>query len=159
MARKTPSRKAVGSLKAVKRKADPSDAIEPGVYTVFISHSSKEKWIARQIAREIEALGAATWLDIKDLRGGDEMRRSVKRGIRSCDEVVVLLSSHSTVSQWVSFEVGVAYAYRNRITLVLNDADPNSFAPMQDVKAINLNDFDDLLVELAARIAARDSTA
>jgi hypothetical protein len=37
---------------ATKRKAKHKSA-KPSVYTVFISHSSKEKWIAGQISKEI----------------------------------------------------------------------------------------------------------
>ena len=93
------------------QKATRRKVAEPSAYTVFISHSSKELWIAGQIAKEIELLGAKSWLDKKDLRGGDEIRRTVKRGIRSSQEAVILLSAQSITSQWVIFEVGVAYAY------------------------------------------------
>lgn len=85
----------------MKRKARRGSAV-PLAYTVFISHSSKEKWIAKEIAKEIEALGARTWLDLKDLRGGDEIRRSIKQGIRASQEALILLSENSITSQWAS---------------------------------------------------------
>jgi len=53
-----------------KRKA------KPAAYVVFISHSSADIWIAEQIDRQITALGANTWLDKKDLKGGDVLARS-----------------------------------------------------------------------------------
>jgi hypothetical protein len=156
MASRTTSPKARGPSKAVQQKAKPGDAAEPSVYTVFISHSSKEKWIARQISKEIEALGAKTWLDTKDLRGGDEIRRSIKRGIRVSREVIVLLSENSITSQWVIFEAAIADGQGKRITPVLNNLSPDVMpTPLQGIKAIDLNDFDDFLLELARRIKNR----
>src|SRR5919205_2158601 len=102
-ASRTPDKPAT-KQKANKSVARKAKLAEPSAYTVFISHSSKERWIAGQIPKEIEALGAKTWLDIKDLRGGDEIKRSIKRGIRASQEAVVLLSAHSIISQWVVYE-------------------------------------------------------
>lgn len=146
-------RSKVGQKKSVKRPAARKTLAEPAAYTVFISHSSKESWIAQQISKEIKAKGAKTWLDVKDLRGGDEIRRSIKRGIRASQEVVVLLSSHSIISQWVSHEVGVANGQGRRITPILNNLAPDEIpAPLQDIRAFDLTDFDNFLVELAERI-------
>ena len=156
MARKASSPETRRPSKAAKRKAERSDAAEPSPYTIFISHSSKEKWIAQQIAKEIEALGAKTWLDLKDLRGGDEIRRSIKRGVRASQEAVVLLSANSITSQWVIYEVAIADGQGKRITPILNNLAPDmALAPLQGVKAVDLNDFDSFLLELAGRIKNR----
>ena len=161
MAKRATSRKA--GKPATKRKAKElttrkarGKPTEPSAYTVFISHSSKEKWIAGQISKEIKALGAQTWLDLKDLRGGDEIRRSIKRGIRASQEAVVLLSANSITSQWVSYEVGVADSQGKRITPILNNLAPDeTLAPLRGIMPRDLNDFDDFLVELAERIKNR----
>jgi hypothetical protein len=142
--------------RAAKRQAARKSRAEPITYTVFISHSSKESWIAQQIAKEIEALGANTWLDIKDLPGGDEIRRSIKRGIRASQEAVVLLSANSITSQWVIYEAGIAYGQGKRMTPILNNIAPDeTIAPLQGIKALDLNDFDNFLVELTGRIKKR----
>jgi hypothetical protein len=147
------NRSKAGKKRAVKRRAERKVAAKPAVYTVFISHSSKENWIVQQISKEIKALGAETWLDMKDLRGGDEIRRSIKRGIRASQEAVVLLSAYSVTSQWVIYEVGIADGQRKRITPILNNIAHD--APLQGIKAIDLNDFDNFLKELAGRIKKR----
>lgn len=83
MVKRVPSQKAAkpnskrSSVKKARKRGGKLPATEPSTYTVFISHSSKEKWIARQISKEIMGLGAKTWLDLKDLRSGDEIRRSI----------------------------------------------------------------------------------
>ena len=161
MAKRATSRKARKPV--TKQKTSKSSApkvkrrlAEPSAYTVFISHSLKEEWIAGQISKEIIALGAKTWLDLKDLHGGDEIRRSIKRGIRASQEAVVLLSANSITSQWVSYEVGVADSQGKRITPILNNLAPDeTLAPLRGIKPRDLNDFDDFLVELAERIKNR----
>jgi TIR domain len=156
MARKRSASKRKPSEKPVKQQAAKTSPAQPAAYTVFISHSSKESWIAKQIAKEIMALGAETWLDVKDLRGGDEIRRSIKRGIRASQEAVVLLSANSITSQWVIYEAGIAYGQGKRITPILNNLAPDeTIAPLQGIKALDLNDFDNFLVELAGRIKKR----
>src|SRR5215216_1616941 len=106
MAKRATLRKSVKPAAKQKANKPPArkaitKAAEPSAYIVFVSHSSKEKWIARQIAKEIEALGAKTWLDLKDIHGGDEIRRSIRRGIRASKEAIVLLSANSVTSDWV----------------------------------------------------------
>lgn len=149
------NRAKVVKQKSAKRSAAREADGAPAAYTVFISHSSKESWIAQQISKEIEALGAKTWLDLKDLRGGDDIRRSVKRGIRASQEAIVLLSAHSVTSQWVIYEVGIADGQGKRITPILNNIAHDEVAPLQGIKAIDLNDFDNFLLELAGRITRR----
>ena len=143
--------------RTVKQQAAKTSPAQPAAYTVFISHSSKESWIAKQIAKEIEALGAKTWLDLKDLRGGDEIRRSVKRGIKASQEAIVLLSAESITSLWVIYEAGMAHGQGKRITPILNNIASDKVPPLQGIKAIDLNDFDNFLLELMERIDRRRS--
>lgn len=70
-------------------------------YTVFISHSSKVSWIARQIKKEIEGAGLKTWIDDAGLHGGDEIESTIKSGIHETQEVLVVFSTNSIMSQWV----------------------------------------------------------
>lgn len=130
-----------------KRKAKP-----PASYMVFISHYSEDIWIARQISKQIKALGATTWLDEKDLKGGDVLAEEIIRGITSCKEAIVLVSPKSVKSQWVVFEIGAVSGQRKRVTPILNQVKPDAIAPMKGVKSIDLNQFDDFLIQLAKRV-------
>jgi hypothetical protein len=62
--------------KSLKRgvKADRKRPSKAPPYVVFISHSSSDSWIANQMSKEMEALGAETWLDTMKLLGGDNIR-------------------------------------------------------------------------------------
>ena len=122
-------------------------------YLVFISHSSLDAWIARVMMEKIEALGAECWLDEKDLAGGDVIAADIIRGIRACHEAIILISPNSVKSQWVPFEIGGARSQHKRVTPILNNVKPQQMAPMQDIKGIDLNSFDQFLAQLKRRIS------
>lgn len=88
----------------------------------------------------------------KDLAGGDVIAADIIRGIRACREAIILISPNSVKSQWVPFEIGGARAQRKRVTPILNNVKPQHMAPMQDIKCIDLNSFDQFLAQLKLRI-------
>jgi hypothetical protein len=54
-----------------------------GAYMAFISHSTKDKWVARQISKVIEEIGSKggtkTFLDEKDIETGDLIPDSIMK--------------------------------------------------------------------------------
>jgi predicted nucleotide-binding protein len=125
------------------------------VYSVFISHSSKDQFIAEAIAEKIEALGAKFWIDTKHLEGGDSTIQEIINAIDTCNEAIVIVSPDSITSQWVSFEIGVVRSKNKRITPLLHDTSPNDMAPMKDIAAIDLNNLNHFLAQLEKRIKQR----
>src|SRR6266849_8198121 len=121
-------------------------------YTVFISHSSLDAWIARVMAEKIQSIGVDCWLDEKDLEGGDVIPDEIIRGIDACQEAIVLISPNSVNSQWVSFEIGGVRAQHKRVTPILNNVRPDDMAPMKDIKSIDLNKFELFLSQLKRRV-------
>lgn len=121
-------------------------------YVVFISHSSRDTWIARMVAEKVSALGATAWLDVKDLEGGDLISAKILEGLDTCQEAVVLVSPNSVGSQWVVFEIGAAWGQHKRITPILNNVSFDAITPLKEIKGVDLNDFDRFLSELGKRI-------
>ena len=140
--------KGAGKRKKGARKAAPAAA----PYMVFISHSSSEKWIARQISKEIKALGAETWLDEKDIKGGDVWPDKIMQGIDACQEGLVLVSAKSVMSWWVAYEIGALRGQRKIVTPILNDVDVKTMGSIKDVQAIDLNEFEKFLEQLKERL-------
>ena len=66
---------------------------------VFISHSEKDRWIARQMAALIEGRGREhgikTFLDEKDIEGGESIPDSIRKNIQEFREFLVFLSRYS----------------------------------------------------------------
>lgn len=73
--------------------------------TVFISHSSSDKPIARRISQSIEAAGVPTWLDEVEIRVGHSIPEKIAEGIESSGVLCILLSQISVRSPWVTREL------------------------------------------------------
>jgi hypothetical protein len=129
-------------------------------YTVFISHSTKDRWIARQMSRLIEEkvskYHARTFLDERDIAGGESIIETIKKNLSSCDEFLILLTKNSIDRPWVLIELGGAWLSNKVIVPIIDKITP---AEMPDViaqiKAIELNDFDNYVKELILRIKKR----
>ncbi len=105
------------------------------------------------MAEKIEAAGAGYWLDTTDLPGGGDLRAEIYKGVSGCQEVVILFSPYSKDSDWVKFEIGVAYSKRKYLTPILDNVQYNKVTLIQGIKAIELNDFEQYLDELKKRVA------
>ncbi len=104
------------------------------------------------MVEKIEVLGAEGWLDEKDLDGGDVIAAEIIRGIDACNEAVVLISPNGVRSPWISFEIGGVRAQHKRVTPILNNVRHDELAPMQDIKGIDLNKFEQFLGQLKRRL-------
>jgi TIR domain len=126
-------------------------------YLVFISHSSKDRWIARQMAAIIERrakrYGVRTFLDEVDLEGGDRIPAIIKANLHACEEFVILLSQHSVTRQWVLVELGGAWMLDKRlIAITYNMAAEKIPDVIGHDKSYELNDFDRYVTELIRRM-------
>ncbi len=125
-------------------------------YLVFISHSSKDRWIAKQIANIIEQkckrYNITTFLDEKDIAGGDSIPETIRDNIQNCQEFIVLLSRYSIDRPWVLIEIGAAWGLGRRVTAIIDKVTPEEMPDiMTPYKAIDLNNFDDYIKELIIR--------
>jgi len=129
-------------------------------YVVFISHSSKDKWIARQIDRLIREKGQSvsieTFLDEKDIAGGESIAESIRDNLRQCSELLVLFSRYSVDRPWVLIEVGAAWGLEKYIVAIIDKVTPEELPDIiTPYKAIDLNNFDEYLSQLLKRAESR----
>lgn len=130
---------------------------ETGTHLVFISHSTKDRWIARQIAAIIERkgqrYGVSTFLDERDIEGGDSIPEAILAQLRECQEFVILLSPESVARQWVLIELGAALGLRKQVVPIMyNVAQGDIPDIIRLTKAYELNDLDDYVSELVRRV-------
>lgn len=133
----------------------PSGRAAAKPYQVFLSHATADKWIARVLCEKMEAIGATTFRDDRDIHGGDDIPEEIRRQIKQSKEIVVLLTPQSAGRQWVTLEVGAAWGWskRIRILLVMYHVPVDPIPDMiKNKKAISLNDFDQYLNELTHRV-------
>ena len=79
-------------------------------YRVFISHGWHDRWIAKQMARQIADAGATPFFDIFEIKKGDRIEAKVEEGLGSADELVALLTPWSVDRNWVWVEIAGAWA-------------------------------------------------
>src|SRR4029079_1435321 len=82
---------------------------------VFISYSTKDAGFADLAKMKLKAEGVDVWLDHEDLRGGDEWREAIDRGIAKSDALLVILTPASCASSYVTYEWGFALGMGKRV--------------------------------------------
>ena len=129
-------------------------------YLVFISHSSKDRWIARQLSNLIEGKGKRhnirTFLDEKDIAGGESIPESVRKHIKECGEFLVLLTRYSIDRQWVLVEIGAAWGLEKHVVAITDKVTPEEMPGIiSSHRALDINEFDRYLAEPIERAKRR----
>jgi hypothetical protein len=83
-------------------------------YSCFISHSSKDAVIAKQLNDDLRARGIKCWYAPEDLETGAMLRPQFDNSIRLHDRLLLILSASSVASQWVESEVEAALEEERR---------------------------------------------
>jgi TIR domain len=65
---------------------------DPNRRLVFVSHSSQDTWVAKQIAREIQARGAIAFLDEAQIDAGSDFEEDILEFLERAHDLVVLLT-------------------------------------------------------------------
>lgn len=128
---------------------------------VFVSHAGEDTWVARQIAREIDARGAMPFLDETDVDAGAEFEEDIREFLDKADELLVLVTPWSLERPYVWAEIGAAWIRRIPIVIVLYgisarefQARPNAPVFLKKRDMIQLNNIDEYFDQLGSRIAA-----
>jgi hypothetical protein len=130
-----------------------------GTARIFISHSSKDSWVARQIGAEIRRRGAETFLDETDIAHGDDFEEAILKAEETCSELLVLLTPWSLKRTWVWLEIGFFRRARKRIVGVLYGlsvqdvaTDPDVASVLKKLDMVELNRLDSYLDQLSDRL-------
>jgi len=125
---------------------------------VFISHSSRDTWVAKQIAREITDCGAVPFLDEADIETGAEFEDAILAFLSRAHELVVLLTPWALDRSYIWAEIGAAWGRRIPIVAVLHGVTPQELQARPGVPVlikkrnlIDLNDIDGYLKQLRGR--------
>lgn len=80
--------------------------------SIFISHSSRDNAIARELERRLERQGhSSVFLDLdpeKGIIGGQSWERTLYRKIRACRAVIALITDDYVKSHWCFAEIALA---------------------------------------------------
>ncbi len=129
-----------------------------GGYHVFVSHTRDDRWVAGQIAKNIEACGAPTFLDRRD-NFGNKADPRIREEIKKCDELLALLTPWSFRKDWLRHEIGMADGHDKKIVCVFYNvtkadlrADGDGPGPWDGFPPIEINDLDTYFEDLRRRL-------
>lgn len=75
---------------------------------IFLSHSSKDKFFARELADRLNKVGVRVWIDEAELKVGDSLIQKISYAIDRTDYLAAILSKNSVSSNWVKKELDLA---------------------------------------------------
>jgi hypothetical protein len=128
-------------------------------YRVFVSHGSDDRWIAGQIAKCLQELGAQTFLDETSIPKGGNFKQIIHKEIALSDEVVALFTPWSAIRSWVWIEIGAAWGQNKPVVAVfygmnVEDLEKSGQGKgmLEDINVLQLNEIDGYFGEAATRV-------
>lgn len=128
-------------------------------YTVFISHSSEDTWVARQLSASFEAVKAKTFLDEANIAVGAKFEDEIFEALQKADELVALITPWALSRTYVWLEVGAAWFKNIPIIVLLLGVTPAEFTQkvnipvdLKERNLIPLNNVDRYIRELGERV-------
>ncbi|MCX6376588.1 MAG: TIR domain-containing protein [Armatimonadetes bacterium] len=100
-------------------------------YDVFLSHSSKDKPVVRELAERLKADGLRVWFDEWEIKPGDMILKSIELGLEASRVLILAMSTHAFESEWAALESGTfrfrdpTNKERRFIPIRLDDAEVN----------------------------------
>jgi hypothetical protein len=127
---------------------------------IFISHSSPDTWVAKQIAREVENRGGTPFLDEAQVTAGADFEDDILRFLEQAHELVVLLTPWALERPYVWAEIGAAWGRRIPIVALLLGITPTELQTRPGVPVLlkkrnllQLNEIEIYLNQLSARVS------
>jgi len=126
---------------------------------VFVSHSARDTWVARQIAREIGECGAEPFLDEAEIEVGEDFEEAILTFLAKADELVVLMTPWALDRPYVWAELGAAWTRKIPIVILLQGMTPGEFQARPGIPVflkkrnmVDLNGIEGYLAELRKRV-------
>src|SRR6185437_15537788 len=79
---------------------------EPFTFDVFLSYSSKDKDVVRDLANRLRADGLKVWFDEWILKPRDSIPAKIEEGLEQSRVLVLCMSANAFGSDWSQLEAG-----------------------------------------------------
>jgi tetratricopeptide (TPR) repeat protein len=83
---------------------------------IFISHTTQDDATVKKLRELLELYGLSTWVDSRELSGGDILDTRIEANIRTARHFLAIISMAALGSEWVQREVRVALDEARRRT-------------------------------------------
>jgi hypothetical protein len=131
----------------------------PNQYKIFLSHGSADSWIAAQIAKRVQEVGAVPFLDETNIPKGANFKKSIHDEIKRSHELIALFTPWSSKRSWVWIEIGAAWSQNKPVVAVFYrmglkdlEASGQGKGVLEDINIVQLNDIEQYFAELATRV-------
>jgi hypothetical protein len=131
-------------------------------YIVFVSHSAKDTWIAKQIAQHIKSSGARPFLDEAEIGLGEDFEGELLRFLNRANELLVLLTPWALERPYVWAELGAAWSRAIPIIAVLHGITPTDLQDRAGIPVFlkkrdltDLNNVEKYFLDLKQRVNKR----
>jgi hypothetical protein len=127
---------------------------------IFISHTSKDRELVREIERRLRAAGLETFfVDVDDIAAGMEWKKVLLEiRLRQADAVLALVTPAALGSPWTVTELGIAEGLDKPIVLVTAGLEPQGIpAPLVSYPRFPFDELDGALGKIVRELA--DSSA
>ena len=126
---------------------------------MFVSHSARDTWVAKQIARAIAACGATPFLDEADIDAGSDFEQDIRDFINKADELVALITPWALDRPYVWAELGAAWGRGIPLVALLLGLTPSELQTRPGVPVflkkrnlLELNQIETYLKQLRTRV-------
>jgi hypothetical protein len=75
---------------------------------IFISHTHEDRDAAHQITTALAKAGLEPWLDVQELRSGDELLRTIAKVLAEAEYFAIVLTRRAQTKPWVLTEMRMA---------------------------------------------------
>ncbi len=130
-------------------------------YSVFISHSGSDTWVARQISQGCIQSGADTFLDEAEIAVGADFETVILLALHKASELLVLITPWALERPYVWLEIGAAWSRQIPIIVVLHGISPATFQERPGIPVLlkqrnllDINSLDRYFGELKLRAAS-----
>ena len=101
---------------------------DAGLYRVFISYSSVQEELARNLKYELRKYSISAFVAADNIHAGGHWRQWIEYALNTTNYVVALVTDEFNKSVWTNQEMGFAYARRIPTLSIKYGAVPGGFA-------------------------------
>ena len=77
---------------------------ESFIYDVFLSHSTHDKAVVRELAERLRTDGVRVWFDEWKIELGDSVPKKLDDGLQQSRVLMLCMSKHAFASDWATLE-------------------------------------------------------
>ena len=121
---------------------------------VFISHSARDRSLARVLAEKLRAAGLQPWIAPAESKPGRDLWDAITSALKACQAAVFLITPQSMDDPNMMVEAGAALATGKRIILVSAGVPPSEIpSPLRAVQPVSFDRFDSVVRQLESELA------